>query len=239
MITIGCCGWAESQEKYYRDFGVIEVQETFYQPGRLEKYERWKAEAPAGFEFVVKAWQLITHEPSSPTYRRLRTPPVAAARKNRHGSFRPTEEVLAAWEVTQMIARTLGSSMILFQSPASFRPTLENRKSLRTFFRTIDRGAATLIWEPRDDWDSGDVKHLCSTLDLVHCVDPFKARPLHGRIRYYRLHGRPGYDLRYRYTMQDLRELLRTVDRKRVYILFNNLSMLRDARRLRRLVAHP
>jgi uncharacterized protein YecE (DUF72 family) len=236
MITIGCCGWAESQAKYYRDFGIIEVQETFYQPGRLKKYERWKAGAPAGFRFAVKAWQLITHEPSSPTYRRLKTP-IAAARKNRYGCFRPTEEVLAAWEVTLMAAQTLGSTLILFQSPANFRPTAENRRNLRAFFRSIDRGAATLIWEPRGDWDPGEIKRLCGALDLVHCVDPFTARPVHGGIRYYRLHGRPGYDLRYRYTMQDLRELLRTVDRKRVYVLFNNLSMLKDAKRLRRLIA--
>jgi uncharacterized protein YecE (DUF72 family) len=76
-------------------------------------------------------------------------------------------------------------------------------------------------------------------LDLVHCVDPFKARPVHGRMRYYRLHGRPGYDLQYRYTMQDLRELLRMADRRTAYVLFNNRSMLRDARRLRRLIACP
>jgi uncharacterized protein YecE (DUF72 family) len=189
MISIGCCGWAESQDKYYRHFGIIEVQETFYRPGRLQKYERWKAGAPAGFQFAVKAWQLITHEPSSPTYRRLKTP-AAVSRKNRYGSFRPTDEVLAAWEVT-----------------------------------------------PRGDWDPGEIKRLCSTLDLVHGVDPFKARPVHGRIRYYRLHGRPGYDLRHRYTMQDLRELLRMADRNEVCVLFNNRSMLRDAQRLRRLIA--
>jgi uncharacterized protein YecE (DUF72 family) len=236
MISIGCCGWAESQEKYYRHFGIIEVQETFYQPGRLEKYERWRAGAPAGFQFAVKAWQLITHEPSSPTYRRLTTP-AAVSRKDRYGSFRPTDEVLAAWEVTRMIAGTLGSTLVLFQSPASFRPNAENRTHLRAFFRTIDRGAATLIWEPRGEWDPGEIKRLCSTLDLVHGVDPFKARPVHGRIRYYRLHGRPGYDLRHRYTMQDLWELLRMADRNEVYVLFNNRSMLRDAQRLRRLIA--
>ncbi len=29
-IKVGCCGWAEAQAKYVRDFGVLEVQETFY-----------------------------------------------------------------------------------------------------------------------------------------------------------------------------------------------------------------
>jgi uncharacterized protein YecE (DUF72 family) len=65
-IKIGCCGRAEGQKNYYRDFDVVEIQETFYQPGRIEKYEKRRHDAPAGFEFAVKAWQLITHEASSP-----------------------------------------------------------------------------------------------------------------------------------------------------------------------------
>ncbi|MHC1610664.1 MAG: DUF72 domain-containing protein [Candidatus Methanospirareceae archaeon] len=34
--------------------------------------ERWRLRAPKEFEFTVKAWQLITHEPTSPTYRKAR-----------------------------------------------------------------------------------------------------------------------------------------------------------------------
>ena len=95
-IKIGCCGWAEGQKNYHSDFGVVEIQETFYQPGRIEKYEKWRNAAPPEFEFTVKAWQLITHEPSSPTYRKLK-PSVPDGKKNRYGSFRPTEEVFATW----------------------------------------------------------------------------------------------------------------------------------------------
>jgi len=52
---------------------VVEVQQTFYQIPRIATGKRWREEAPPDFEFTMKAWQLITHEPSSPTYRRLRT----------------------------------------------------------------------------------------------------------------------------------------------------------------------
>ena len=51
---------------------AVEVQHTFYQPPRVETLAKWRAEAPRGFEFTIKAWQLITHQPSSPTYRRLK-----------------------------------------------------------------------------------------------------------------------------------------------------------------------
>ncbi len=237
-IKIGCCGWAEAQRSYFRDFCIIEVQETFYRPGRLEKYQKWRNAAPPEFEFALKAWQLITHEPTSPTYRKLRAAlPAAASRQ--YGSFRPTEEVFAAWDVVDMIAQALEASVILFQSPASFAPSPKNERNLRTFFTTIDRRDYTLCWEPRGDWQDKDIKRICGDLELVHCVDPFTSKPMHGRIRYFRLHGKPGYNLRYRYTEEDLQEILGMMDRKTVYVLFNNLSMLHDAKRFQRLIAQP
>ncbi len=234
MIHIGCCGWSESQGKYFQDFRVLEVQETFYQPGGLGKYEKWRERAPRNFQFAVKAWQLITHEPSSPTYRRLKSA-VPPSRKNRYGSFRPTKEVFAAWEVTALIAEALGARIILFQSPASFKPDAANRKNVRAFFSKIDRGSFTLAWEPRGTWEEKDVGLLCRDLNLVHCVDPFKARPLAGRIRYFRLHGLPGYDLGYQYTDEDLQRLQGMADRRTSYVLFNNNTMRDDALRFRKL----
>ncbi len=238
MIKVGCCGWAESQGQYVRDFGVLEVQETFYQPGRLEKYERWRAAAPEDFEFTIKAWQLITHDPASPTYRRLTTP-VPAAKERQYGAFRPSDEVFAAWEVTGLVARALRAPVVLFQSPASFAPTAENRANLRSFFRRIDRRDLMLAWEPRGEWEERAVRALCRELDLVHCVDPFKVRPVHGSVLYFRLHGLPGYDLGYRYTDRDLRELVGMVDRGTAYVLFNNRSMRDDAIRFGRLAKRP
>lgn len=234
-VRTGCCGWSESQAAYFRDFVVIEVQETFYQPAGIGKYENWRRAAPAGFEFTVKAWQLITHEPSSPTYRKLGAK-IPDAKGRRYGSFHPTDEVFAAWEVVDMVAQTLGSRVILFQSPSRFAPSTEHRRNLRRFFTRIDRRDYTLCWEPRGSWQGKDVKRICGDLELVHCVDPFTARPVHGRLRYFRMHGRPGYNLRYRYTADDLQELLGMVDRKSTYVLFNNLGMLHDAKRFRRLI---
>ena len=236
-IRIGCCGWAEGQKNYYQDFDAVEVQETFYQPGRIEKYEKWRNAAPPDFEFMVKAWQLITHEASSPTYRKLKSA-IPNAKKDRYGSFRPTEEVFAAWEVVDMIAQALGARMILFQTPAGFSLSNANLRNLKAFFRKIDRRGYLLCWEPRGDWLDKDIKRVCGDLDLVHCVDPFKSKPMHGRVRYFRLHGKPGYNLRYRYTPEDMEKLLGMIDRKRAYVLFNNLNMLHDAGQFQRLIGH-
>lgn len=63
---------------------------------------------------------------------------------------------------------------------------------------------------------------------MIHVVDPFKLRPVYGRIRYFRLHGIGGY--RYKYTEEDLIRLKGFVEQgKDAYIMFNNIYMNEDA----------
>src|SRR6202020_2366429 len=92
LPLIGCCGWAGSQANYFSQFPVIEIQSTFYDPPALRVAVRWKEIAPPEFEFCIKAWQLITHSPSSPTYRRLRKP-IDPSERASLGSFQDTDEV--------------------------------------------------------------------------------------------------------------------------------------------------
>jgi uncharacterized protein YecE (DUF72 family) len=95
-IKVGCCGFTVSQREYFKLFNHIEIQQTFYQLPRLQTAEKWRQIAPTGFEFTIKAWQLITHEATSPTYRRLGKK-VPASEADRYGRFRPTWEVVEAW----------------------------------------------------------------------------------------------------------------------------------------------
>jgi uncharacterized protein YecE (DUF72 family) len=229
---VGCCGWTEAQSKYVADFPVIELQTTFYQPPANRVAERWRALAPAGFVFCMKAWQLITHTPASPTYRRLKHA-VSSEESDLYGSFRPTEQVWLAWERSREIACILDAQVVVFQCPKSFLPTRENVRNFQRFFHDIDRGGRTLAWEPRgEDWKSDLVRGLCRDAGLLHCVDPFDAEPAYGSTLYWRLHGRAGYH--YRYTDEDLRELDRMraefADRP-AYILFNNIYSKADALR--------
>jgi uncharacterized protein YecE (DUF72 family) len=66
-IQVGCCGFAAAKAKYHKNFAVVEIQQTFYQPPQEKTAEKWRNEAPPDFEFTLKAWQLITHPPQSPT----------------------------------------------------------------------------------------------------------------------------------------------------------------------------
>ncbi len=219
----------------------MEIQQTFYQLPRPATAERWRAEAPPGFTYALKAWQLVTHRANSPTYRRLREPLAGAP--GAYGAFQDTPEVHAAWARTLGFAQALGARIVVFQCPASFTPTPGNLANLRRFFTRAERAGLTFAWEPRGSWDPALVRDLCRELGLVHCVDPFAADSTYGEIAYFRLHGRDGY--RYRYTDADLRELARTCraaqdsGRRGVYVLFNNASMLDDARRFQRLLRQP
>jgi uncharacterized protein YecE (DUF72 family) len=71
-VRLGTSGFGIAQGKYSELFSCVEVQHTFYQPPKLSTLKRWRAAAPHDFEFVLKAWQLITHDAKSPTYRRLK-----------------------------------------------------------------------------------------------------------------------------------------------------------------------
>jgi uncharacterized protein YecE (DUF72 family) len=216
--------------EYTARFPVVEVQQTFYQPPQVSTLERWRAEAPPSFEFTLKAWMLITHEARSPTYRRLKRE-LSEEERAECGSFRATQIVREAWEVSLACAKALAAHRILFQCPASFKPTLENVKRLREFFTAIRRmPELELLWEPRGGWPDELVRELCRELDLTHVVDPFATRTVTPEKIYYRLHGRTGF--RYVYEDEELEELYAMLPRAGTsYVFFNNVRMREDAAR--------
>jgi uncharacterized protein YecE (DUF72 family) len=239
-LRIGCCGFPLSLRRYAEEFSVVEVQQTFYQPPALRTLEKWRGSVGDEFEFTLKVWQLITHEATSPTYRRLGEE-LSPEQRREAGAFRQNAIVAYAWRRTLECARALGSRCILFQCPARFGPTPANRENLRAFFRHIkpdlvsaEAGPLWCVWEPRGAWQAEEVRELCEELGLVHGVDPFQQSPTAGSFGYFRLHGRSGY--RYRYTDQELEQLRAMVGKHTLcYVLFNNISMLEDARRFQRL----
>jgi uncharacterized protein YecE (DUF72 family) len=228
---IGTCGFGLAQRDYASVFSCVEVQHTFYQPPRVATLERWRNQVPSSFEFALKAWQLITHDAKSPTYRRLKRP-LSQAERDEAGYFRDTEIVKEAWLTTLASARALQAKAILFQCPASFVSSKQNISRLEKFFSSINREGLDFYWEPRGDWDGDVIRSICADLDLAHVVDPFVAQSVTPDWIYFRLHGRGGW--RYRYEDDELRELAAKVSaNRRGYIFFNNSSMTDDAIRFK------
>ncbi|HXF74579.1 MAG TPA: DUF72 domain-containing protein, partial [Methylomirabilota bacterium] len=233
-IHVGCCGFPVARRKYFETFPAVEVQQTFYQIPKLETASKWRQEAPRGFTFAIKAWQLITHEPTSPTYRRLKLE-LAEDKARRYGSFKPTDEVFKACEETLRFAHELGAAFIVFQCPASFAPAERNKTNMRRFFKGLKRREIPFVWEPRGEWRPEEIRALCEELDLIHCVDPVAQSSLWGRVGYYRLHGPAGYGSRYE--AEHLQKLLAAC-RRVSYCFFNNRFMFQDALAFQRLAGN-
>lgn len=213
---------------------MVEVQHTFYQPPQIATLERWRESVPAEFEFTLKAWQLITHESRSPTYRRLRRK-LAADELAECGAFRDTPIVREAWEVTRDSALALKARVVLLQCPASFTPTDEHVENLLRFLGSIDRAGLDIAWEPRGGWPPELVGEICEEQNVIHAVDPFKNESVTPERAYFRLHGRTGY--RYQYEDFELEELLEMLpENGDSWVLFNNVKMREDAARFQTIV---
>jgi uncharacterized protein YecE (DUF72 family) len=235
-IKVGLCGFTMAMEDYALHFPVVEVQQTFYDPPSDVTMMRWIEATPRGFEFTMKAWQLITHEAKSPTYRRLRRP-LDDVQRASCGAFRDSPIVREALARTLACARLIGATAILFQCPASFRPEGVNVERMRAFFTQIANPqrppGVRYLWEPRGrEWtlQISLARELARELELVHVVDPFVDEPLisPGEATYFRLHGVTG--ARHVYTDAELRRLA-AMTPPGAYVMFNNIPRVRDAKR--------
>ncbi len=234
-VRVGCCGFRLSRAEYFARFPVVEVQQTFYHPPKAETLRRWREDAPAGFEFTIKAWMMITHEPQSPVYRRMKRE-LTSDEREEVGSFRPTAAIREAWRVTREAAEALNARRVLFQCPARFTPTPEHLSNMRKFFKKAKRGDLVFLWEPRGEaWTRELVGGLCRELDLIHVVDPLVERTATPERPYFRLHVRWGVD-RKSYEDEELRELYTMLPRGETsYVFFNNVRMVDDALRFQRI----
>ncbi len=233
-IKIGTCGFRNTKEEYAEVLSTVEIQHTFYQPPQISTLERWRADLPEEFEFTLKAWQLITHESTSPTYKRLRRK-LTDKELEESGFFKPTDIINEALEITLACAKALRARTILFQCPAKFTPTAENITNLKQFMGGIKRGNLNFAWEPRGNWEDKVVQEICEELNLWHAVDPFAKQTVTPKNCYYRLHGIP----RWRYTYEDgeLEELVSLLPKKRLaYVFFNNVTMREDALRFEKIL---
>ena len=227
-VSVGCCGFAIAQEKYFATYSCVEIDSSFYQLPKVETANRWRDAAPSDFQFAMKAWQVITHPASSPTYKRTRIDPRDREYCGNFG-FNPT--IRWAWDETYAVAKSLRAVLVLFQCPASFRQTAGNISRLKQFFERAKRGKFLMGWEPRGEWDPEVVAELCQELDLIHVVDPFKSLPAtRGKVQYLRLLGITG--TRHRYSTAELQRLKQLCAGKTpTYCLFNNVAMATDAQR--------
>ncbi len=244
LVHVGCCGFAISRRKYYQEYDVVELQDTFYNPPDEAKLRKLRAEAPDDFIFTMKAWQAITHPPSSATWRRCKVK-IPKERWNKYGFLRPTKENFDAWELIAKGAKAVNARVIVIQTPPSFGYSEENYKNVIDFFSSITPTDFIIGWEPRGAWKEhpDKVREIIEMFrELVHITDPLRALPVTLKeISYFRLHGIGGKEVNYRYKYTDedltkLRSVLNRLESKEAYVMFNNVYMASDAKRFKEIL---
>jgi len=229
---IGCCGFPLKLDAYVRKFSAVEVLETFFDPPKPRTLERWQRRAPTGFAFILQAWQLITHPHTFSGYNRIQRDWDREA-KEHFGLFRPGEHTLRAWDVVREAAEVLDARAILFQTPASFTPTRENRENLVRFFSLIDRGDGRhLVWEPGGGWEEEEVSALCKDLGLIPARDPMINQGRFSGTFYYRL--QPKTRGRGIYTQDDFHRIFLEAEGEEAegregFLIWNGPKAARDA----------
>lgn len=239
VIKIGTCGWSRlhqavppserrgrsTLQAYAERYPVVEVNSSFYRFHRVGTYRRWREEAPPSFEFTLKCHRIVSHEER----------------------LRPTAKALKALGEVAEGGEALGARVLLIQTPSSLKAEERVLRDADAFFDVSEADGLPLAWETRgESWEEpGARERLAEVLErhgIVHVTDPLKLDPVSTTdIAYFRLHGLPGYNLRYTYANRSLRrlhELLKAHERKveTVYIFFNNYAMYRDAERFQALV---
>jgi uncharacterized protein YecE (DUF72 family) len=184
-IRIGCSGWVYRHWKedfyagipqrlwfhhYANRFDTVEINASFYRTPAPSMWEAWKAKAPPGFRYAVKANRFITHL------------------KKLAGVEEATAQFID-------LARALGPHLgpILYQLPPNLK---RNPDRLEAFLALLPQDLEHAVEFRSSDWYDADILALLDRFgvgfvahDLVGLASP---RWGSGRTAYVRFHGTGG-----------------------------------------------
>ena len=123
---------------------TVEINNTFYRMPSAELVQRWGAEVPESFVFVVKAPQRITHH----------------ARLKDVG-----EATVHLWRAVSLLGPRLGP--LLFQLPPSLRKDVER---LRAFLATLPDGCRAALEFRHPSWDDEEVREALRERGAATCT---------------------------------------------------------------------
>lgn len=246
-LLVGCCGFPVSRSKYFRTFKTVELQDTFYKIPSIDSAKRLKSQTPGNFIINMKAWQVISHPFTSPTWRKTGLKVDKSKAKN-YGYLKPTKENFEAWEKMLEIAHIYNPRVIVVQTPPSFSYSELNLKNAREFFQTVSYDNFIIGWEPRGTWKQypSMIRKVIDAGRVIHVTDILREKPIikeNQEVLYIRLHGLGGKEVnyRYKYKEEDFEKLSRIIIEilenhdylHEVYVMFNNIYMFNDAQAFR------
>lgn len=129
---------------YASHFGTVEINNTFYRPPTAAGLQAWADQVPAGFRFVLKAPQEITH------------------RKRLAGV---DEQVASFLEAAGTLGQRLGA--VLFQLPPFFR---KDADKLRGLLELLPPGCRAAVEFRHPSWFDTETYSLLRRHDAALCL---------------------------------------------------------------------
>ncbi|MGQ9778874.1 MAG: DUF72 domain-containing protein [Bacillota bacterium] len=235
-VRIGTSGWvyshwrgifyppdlppAEWLAHYTREFDTVEINNSFYRLPSEATFDAWRAQAPPGFVFAVKASRFLTH------LKKLKDP----------------EEPLATFFArTGRLAEKLGP--VLYQLPPHWRV---DPPRFARFLAALPKGYRHVVEFRDESWFVEEVFRLMERHGVAHCLHDMPPLSVPLRVTapfvYLRFHGDPAHGGRYpEETLARWAKRIGEWQREGldIYVYFNNDwggHAVADARTLRRLV---
>jgi uncharacterized protein YecE (DUF72 family) len=186
VIRIGCSGWNYRHwrelfypkglpqrrwfEYYAEHFATVEINNSFYRLPKAETFEKWRAQAPPGFCYAVKANRFLTQA------------------KKLKDCEEPLERMMTPF-------RALGDRLgpILYQLPPRFRINLDR---LERFLELVPKEVSN-VFEFRDSsWYVPETFAMLDRHGAGFCVHDMAGsateRVATGKLAYVRFHGATG-----------------------------------------------
>jgi uncharacterized protein YecE (DUF72 family) len=220
-LHVGCCGFPVARDRYFPEFDAVEISTTVKRVPRRETVERWKAEAPRGFTFSVRA-------------------PRDVCGGDR--PFRPGPKMKTVWSAFKETLEILSPAFVVYETPKLFYPSADHTRAMYEFFKGPGRGPWRSVWIPRGrHFDERLRGRIVSDLNLTLGADALLSFDAPRGTRYWRLSGRSEGRRISRgvsFTDEELREAVsRCAGGRSAYLFFDNAAMWRDARRMKKYCA--
>lgn len=237
FLRVGCAGLPPrmARKKYFERLHFLEDDTTFFAPPDPKVMTKWRKECAPTDVYAIHAWQLVTHDATAPSMKRLPAP-LDAATAREVGGLRATPRVAEAWARSVAAARAVNARAIVLETPTSFTPSSQSRDALRRFVGEVaaDRGDLSLVWDPRGMWEPRSAASLAADLGLLYAWDPLVVEPEDAppptEEQYFRLHGLGLH--RNRFSEARLEALAVHVEgAERAWVVFANAGRWADARR--------
>jgi uncharacterized protein YecE (DUF72 family) len=114
----------------------------------------------------MKAWQGVTHPPTSPTWMRAG---IKHSKTSGYGFLCPTREVRRAWELMADAAKALNVQVVV-QTPPNMPADSQLIMNGERFFRDVATSGFAVGWELRGElarnWEAGSIIYILTGVML-------------------------------------------------------------------------